>query len=78
MHELSSVWTDGASNVSRPDPSGTDQSDAEHQATDLAVGGANPSRRATITAAQRLCDGLLVAVWPPDWDQAATTLAATP
>ena len=41
-----SVWTDEASNVSRPDPSGADQIDAEHQATDLAVGGSNPSRRA--------------------------------
>jgi hypothetical protein len=33
-----SVWTDEASNLSRPDPSGADQIDAEHQATDLAVG----------------------------------------
>ena len=40
------VWTDGAPNVSRPDPTGADQIDAEHQATDLAVGGSNPSRRA--------------------------------
>jgi hypothetical protein len=32
-----------------PDPGRTDY----HQATDLAVGGSNPSRRATITAAQR-------------------------
>ena len=32
--------------MSRSDPSGADQSDAEHQATDLAVGGWNPSRRA--------------------------------
>jgi hypothetical protein len=31
------VWTDGASNVSRPDPSGADQIDVERQATDLAV-----------------------------------------
>jgi hypothetical protein len=30
----------------RRDPSGADQIDAEHQATDLAVGGSNPSRRA--------------------------------
>jgi hypothetical protein len=42
------IWTDEASNVSRPDPSGADQIDAEHQATDLAVGGSNPSRRAPI------------------------------
>jgi hypothetical protein len=32
------VWTDEASNVSSLDPSGSDQIDAEHQATDLAVG----------------------------------------
>jgi hypothetical protein len=32
------VWTDEAANVSRPDPSGPDQVDAEHQATDLALG----------------------------------------
>jgi hypothetical protein len=30
------VWTDEASNLSRPDPSGADQIDAEHQPTDLA------------------------------------------
>jgi hypothetical protein len=42
--------------VSRPDPSGADQSDAEHQATDLAVGGSNPSRRATNSAGQRAHD----------------------
>jgi hypothetical protein len=29
------VWTDEAPNVSSPDPSGADQIDAEHQATDL-------------------------------------------
>jgi len=32
-----SVWIDEASNESRPDPSGPDQIDAEHQATDPAV-----------------------------------------
>jgi hypothetical protein len=32
-----SVQIDDASNVSRPDPSGADQIDAEHQATDLAI-----------------------------------------
>jgi hypothetical protein len=37
---------DEALDVSRPDPSGADQIDAEHQATDLVVGGSNPSRRA--------------------------------
>jgi hypothetical protein len=38
LHPSGALWTDGASNVSRPDPSGADQIDAEHQATDLAVG----------------------------------------
>jgi hypothetical protein len=33
-----SVWIDDPANVSRPDRSGVDQIDAEHQATDLAVG----------------------------------------
>jgi hypothetical protein len=32
------VWIDEASNLSRADWSGADQIDAEHQATDLAVG----------------------------------------
>ena len=43
---------DDPSNVSRPDGSGADQIDAQHQATELAVGGSNPSRRAK-TAAER-------------------------
>jgi hypothetical protein len=33
------VWTDEAPNLSSPDPSGADQIDAEHQATDLAIMG---------------------------------------
>jgi hypothetical protein len=32
-----SDWIDEARDLSRPDPSGADQIDAEHQATDLAV-----------------------------------------
>jgi hypothetical protein len=31
------VWIDEAPNASRADPSGADQTDAEHQATDLAL-----------------------------------------
>ena len=31
------VWIDEALNVSRPDPSGPDQIDAEHQATDVVL-----------------------------------------
>jgi hypothetical protein len=32
------VWTDGASNVSRLDPSGADQADAEHPTRNRKVG----------------------------------------
>ena len=39
---------DDPSNLSRPDRSGADQIDAEHQATDLAVGGSNPLRCANL------------------------------
>jgi hypothetical protein len=38
LQQSGAVWTDGPSNVSRPDQSGADQIDAEHQSTDLAVG----------------------------------------
>jgi hypothetical protein len=41
-----SAWIDDPSNASSPASSGADQIDAEHQATELAVGGSNPSRRA--------------------------------
>jgi hypothetical protein len=37
------VWTDEASNVSRPDPSGADQIDAEHSSGNRKVEGSNPS-----------------------------------
>jgi hypothetical protein len=43
-----SVWIDEAPNLSRPDRSGADQTDAEHQATDLALrcgDGAPPGAR---------------------------------
>jgi hypothetical protein len=37
------VWTDEASNVSRLDPSGAVQSDAEHPSRNRKVEGSNPS-----------------------------------
>ena len=37
------VWTDEASNVSRLDPSGADQIDAEHPSRNRKVEGSNPS-----------------------------------
>jgi hypothetical protein len=52
--------------------------DVEHQPTDLAVGGSNPSRRATKGAGQRHCGGLLNAGRLPDCDPIATPLAGTP
>jgi hypothetical protein len=38
-----SVWTDEALNVSRPDPSGADQIDAEHPSRNRKVVGSNPT-----------------------------------
>jgi hypothetical protein len=37
------VWTDGASNVSRLDPSGADQIDANHPTRNRKIEGSNPS-----------------------------------
>ena len=70
--------TDGPSHLSRLDPSGADQIDAEHQATDLAVGGSNPSRRATKPAGQRPVTGPPSDGSSPDCDPIATPLAGTP
>jgi hypothetical protein len=68
-----SVQIDEASDVSRPDPTRSDQIDAEHQATDLAVGGSNPARRTHASgqrprvntpAALSACGGVLGGSWP--------------
>ena len=72
-----SIWTDEAPNVSRPDPSGPDQIDVEHQATDLAVGGSNPSRRANI-AVQRPCNRVLPCLRFLDCDHDVAVQAAVP
>ena len=61
LYPLGAVWTDEASNVSRPDRSGADQIDAERQATDLAVGvriprGAHQSPRSEATFAHSGAD----------------------
>jgi len=37
------VWTESASNLSRPDPSGTDQIDAEYPSRNRKVVGSNPT-----------------------------------
>jgi hypothetical protein len=54
------VWTDGPSNVSRLDPSGADQIDAEHPSRNRKVEGSNPSSGSK-TAGQRVFLG--VATW---------------
>jgi len=46
--------------------------------TDLAVGGSNPSRRATSTQVSGPVAGSPAALGPPDCDQTATTPAGTP
>jgi hypothetical protein len=56
-----SVWIDEASNLSRPDPSGADRIDAEHQATDLAL-------EPAVASGPQACPGHAVwltrAAWP--------------
>jgi hypothetical protein len=44
LYPSGSVWTDGASNVSRLDPSGAIQADAEHPARNRKVVGSNLPR----------------------------------
>jgi hypothetical protein len=41
------VWTDAASNVSRLDPSGADQTDAENPTRNRKVAGSNPASGST-------------------------------
>jgi hypothetical protein len=43
LYPTGAVWTDEATNVSRLDPSGTDQADAEHPTRNRKVEGSNPS-----------------------------------
>jgi len=63
------VWTDEASNVSRPDPSGADQIDAEHPSRNRKVEGSNPSS-GSIAAGRRLSSKTgafgLIRRWQPD------------
>jgi hypothetical protein len=50
LHPSEAVLTDEASNVSRPDPSGAIQTDAEHLSRNRKVAGSNPSRRTILVA----------------------------
>jgi hypothetical protein len=43
LYPSGAVWTDEAPNVSRPDPSGADQADAEHPTRNRKVVGSNPT-----------------------------------
>jgi hypothetical protein len=54
------VWTDAAGNVSRPDPSGAVQVDAEHPARNRKVVGSNPTSGSK-AAGQRAFLALLTA-----------------
>jgi hypothetical protein len=47
LDPLGAVWTDDASNVSRLDPSGADQIDAEHPPRNRKVVGSNPTSAST-------------------------------
>jgi|SRR5215207_408865 hypothetical protein len=54
LYPSGAVWTDGPSNVSRLDPSGADQADADHPTRNRKVEGSNPSSGSK-TAGQRVC-----------------------
>jgi hypothetical protein len=41
LYPSGAIWTDGASNVSRPDPSGATQADAEHPTRNRKVEGSS-------------------------------------
>jgi hypothetical protein len=65
------VWTDEPSNVSRLDPSGADQIDAEHPSRNRKVVGSNPTSGSK-TAGQSLSPAMLAgqrqpAVIPLGW-----------
>jgi hypothetical protein len=47
-------WTDNMPHLTSLDPTGADQSDAEHSPTDLAVGGSSPSRCAKSLRSARI------------------------
>jgi hypothetical protein len=53
LYPSGAVWTDEAANVSRLDPSGADQIDAEHPSRNRKVVGSNPTS-GSISAAQRV------------------------
>jgi hypothetical protein len=64
LYPSGAVWTDEASNVSRPDPSGAVQVDAEHPSRHRKVVGSNPAPAAAIlsliTCREVQVSGLLV------------------
>jgi hypothetical protein len=60
------VWTDEASNVSRPDPSRAYWADAEHPPRNRKVVGSNPTS-GSIRAGERLSSKTTVFVWIRGW-----------
>jgi hypothetical protein len=71
------VWLDSAPDLSCNDSTQTYVLDLEHQATDLAVGGSNPSRRANI-AAHQPCNQVLPRLRSLDCDHDVAVPAAVP
>jgi hypothetical protein len=61
--------TDDPAHLTSLDPTGANQSDAEHPPTDLAVGGSSPSRRATSSqvSGMPLLTTLVLIIFGPVW-----------
>jgi hypothetical protein len=53
LYPSEAIWTDAASNVSRPDPSGAVQVDVEHPSRNRKVVGSNPTSGATSRPPER-------------------------
>ena len=72
------VWLDSAPDLSSTDGTQAYCVDGDHQPTDLAVGGSNPSRRAPKPLVSGPVRGWLPGGRALDCDQTAITLAGTP
>ena len=60
------VWLDLAPDLSCTDSTQAHWVDVEHQPTDLAVGGSNPSRRAPSLSSDGVADALMIVLDPGD------------
>jgi hypothetical protein len=80
LYPSGAVWTDDAAHVSRLDPSGADQADADHPTRNRKVEGSNPSSGSK-SAGQRAFSALLTgqpqqAVIPSGLDHRAAGASA--